>query len=244
MRRFMIVLCASAMMFAMVGTVQAAINIDGTITAGEWTGAATYTIGNGGGTAYFKADTSFIYGAFDLTGWTAAMGAGSQGNLLGFGVWKTSGGYGVNGVEFQQSTTPAAWGGDGLSGTWSSSDTLNGLASAWRINAQSPPANSIPGSLQAADNSFAGGHRVWEVMMPISTMGVSAGDTIWVVSGINFEGQQHWTPSDFISSQYTSYAPVPVEAGAAVPEPTTIIVWSLLGSLAIGLGWWRKRRAA
>jgi hypothetical protein len=31
---------------------------------------------------------------------------------------------------------------------------------------------------------------------------------------------------------------------ADVPEPATIIVWSLLGSLAIGLGWWRRRKAA
>jgi hypothetical protein len=28
-----------------------------------------------------------------------------------------------------------------------------------------------------------------------------------------------------------------------VPEPTTIIIWSLLGSLAITIGWWRKRKA-
>ena len=30
----------------------------------------------------------------------------------------------------------------------------------------------------------------------------------------------------------------------AVPEPTTLVIWSLLGSLAIGLGWWRKRKPA
>jgi hypothetical protein len=45
-------------------------------------------------------------------------------------------------------------------------------------------------------------------------MTVIAGDTIWVVSGINYSGAQHWTPLDFISSGYTSYAPV-----AVVPEP-------------------------
>lgn len=31
---------------------------------------------------------------------------------------------------------------------------------------------------------------------------------------------------------------------STVPEPATIIVWSLLGSIAVGLGWWRKRGAA
>jgi len=30
----------------------------------------------------------------------------------------------------------------------------------------------------------------------------------------------------------------------AIPEPSAFIVWSLLGSLAIGLGWWRKRKGA
>ena len=29
-----------------------------------------------------------------------------------------------------------------------------------------------------------------------------------------------------------------------VPEPSTLIVWSLLGTIGLGLGWWRKRKAA
>lgn len=32
--------------------------------------------------------------------------------------------------------------------------------------------------------------------------------------------------------------------GGTVPEPSTLIVWSLLGSFALGLGWWRKRKLA
>ncbi len=28
------------------------------------------------------------------------------------------------------------------------------------------------------------------------------------------------------------------------PEPATIIIWSLLGTLGISLGWWRRRKAA
>jgi hypothetical protein len=31
---------------------------------------------------------------------------------------------------------------------------------------------------------------------------------------------------------------------ATIPEPSTLIIWSLLGSLAIGLGWWRQRKVA
>ena len=30
----------------------------------------------------------------------------------------------------------------------------------------------------------------------------------------------------------------------STPEPATIIVWSLLGALAISVGYWRRKRAA
>ncbi|MHB1034563.1 MAG: hypothetical protein ACYC35_25675 [Pirellulales bacterium] len=32
--------------------------------------------------------------------------------------------------------------------------------------------------------------------------------------------------------------------GEMVPEPTTLVIWSVLGTLGIALGWWRKRRVA
>ncbi len=201
-----------------------AVNIDGTIGAGEWTGAATYTIGNGGGTVYLRADQNFVYAAFDILGWTSAMGAASGGNLLGFGVWDANNSAGVtgNGVEFQQATAAANWGGGGNSGT------MNGLVSAFRVDGGSPEA-SIPGSLEAKD-SFASGHRVWEVKMPISTMGVNPGDTIWAVGGINYASAQHWYP-DYFFPGYSGYAPVIVE-GHVIPLPTPIVMASA-GLLAI-----------
>jgi hypothetical protein len=77
---FLAILGASAMSAS-------AITIDGTITAGEWAGAAQYTIGNGGGTASFRADANYIYGAFDITGWTEPnLASTTHGFLLGFGV--------------------------------------------------------------------------------------------------------------------------------------------------------------
>lgn len=181
-------------------------NIDGIISPNEWTGAATATIGNGGGTAYFKADANFIYGAFDITGWTSQEGATSNGNLLGFGVWNEDNSYPGNGVEFQQATGQANWGNDGQSGT------LNGLVSAFRINAQSPPASSIPTTLEAMD-SFGTGHRVWEVKMPISTMTV-VDCQVWVVGGINYAGAQHWYPASFFPG-YNGYFSVQLQ----VPVP-------------------------
>jgi hypothetical protein len=161
------------------------------------------------------------------------MGANSQGNLLGFGVWKVNGsaGLGSTGVEFQQATGQANWGGDGNSGT------LNGLVSAFRIDGQTPPAASIPGSLLAAD-SFATGHRVWELKVPISTMGVSAGDTIYVVGGINYNGKVNWYPDTF-PPNFTNFGPVTLPRATAVPEPTT---WAMLVTGLAGLGFMAYRR--
>jgi len=34
-----------------------------------------------------------------------------------------------------------------------------------------------------------------------------------------------------------------VKIGAVVPEPGTIVIWSLLAGLGIGLGWRRRKRA-
>jgi hypothetical protein len=36
---------------------------------------------------------------------------------------------------------------------------------------------------------------------------------------------------------------IPTES-SPVPEPTTLVIWSLLGTIALGLGWSRKRHAA
>jgi hypothetical protein len=169
-----------------------------------------------GGTAYFRADTSYIYGAFDITGWTAAMGASSHGNILGFGVWDANNGHPTaQGVEFAQSTS------------WPSKFSINTIIQ-----------GSVPGDLQAMD-SFATGNRVWEVKMPIGSMGVSVGQTIWAVGGINYEGQQHWYPDSFFPG-YNGYAPITVETH--IPDGGLTLV--LLGSALTGLAALRRKLIA
>lgn len=192
----------------------AGIVIDGTISSGEWAGATTAAIQRGG-TAYFKADTNYVYAAFDITGWTSAMGAASQGNLLGFGVWGANGGFGTSdGVEFNQSTTQQAWGGEAPSGT------MNGLLSRYAINTVRQ--GSIPPDLLAAD-SFATGNRVWEVRMPISSMNVSVGGSIWAIGSINYNGFVNWYPVTSPTGFPTTYVQIPIEA-APVPEPGTFTI--------------------
>ena len=33
-----------------------------------------------------------------------------------------------------------------------------------------------------------------------------------------------------------------VASNEVIPEPSTLIIWSLLGTLGITVGWWRRRR--
>jgi hypothetical protein len=49
-----------------------------------------------------------------------------------------------------------------------------------------------------------------------------------------------WGNHDIISWEYRDeYAPI-----SGVPEPSTVIIWSLLGGLGVTIGWWRRRKAA
>ena len=60
---------------------------------------------------------------------------------------------------------------------------------------------------------------------------LSAGQVVdFVVANRNDTGDRDWTQLD------ASITPI--------PEPSTLIVWSLLGALGMGLGWWRRRKLA
>ena len=45
-----------------------------------------------------------------------------------------------------------------------------------------------------------------------------------------------------VSVEFGSPAKIRSDGGAAIPEPSTLIVWSLLGALGFTVQWWRRRR--
>ena len=193
------------------------------------------------GTAYLKADQNYLYAAFDITGWTTAPNM-MNGNLLGIGAWTVNGQAGsIPGVQFQEATAAANWGGGGSSGS------IDGEVGAWRTG---PTGSTLQGSLPAdllSATSFATGNRVWEAQVPISSLGLSAGSTLYVVGGINFGGVTYWYPNQAgLFGPPGNYAAITVEAAAPVPEPTTMIAGALLllpfGASALRR--MRKNRAA
>ena len=72
-----------------------------------------------------------------------------------------------------------------------------------------------------------------------------------MVGAVIFEGGTVWgiyTPADQLATNF--YPPTPntgwamVATGVTIPEPSTIIIWSLLGAVGLGIGCWRRRKAA
>lgn len=191
-----------------------AVTIDGTISSGEWIGAATYNIGTNyaltpvSGTVSIIADTQYLYAVLDLTAYTTSTS--HHGDNLGLGVQKGTGGYpSGNWVEFNEA--------DSQPGNWPlSSGTIDGRAALWQINqvAQS----SLPGDLQAI-TLWDTGHRVTELQIPLSALGgLSDGDTINVVGDVDFDSSQHWYPA----AVPTTWDPLEYAHIALVPDPAAI----------------------
>ena len=50
--------------------------------------------------------------------------------------------------------------------------------------------------------------------------------------------------ANFVGSTDRVYSIDVFGATASIPEPSTLIIWSLLGGLGIAFGYWRRRKAA
>ena len=92
-----------------------------------------------------------------------------------------------------------------------------------------------------------------EVLLYASYQHSSDGSTITLApqTGILQAGSHYFWTGQISSADSESSGDLYTFAGAAelsiaspVPEPTALIIWSLLGTLAVGLGWRRKRDTA
>jgi hypothetical protein len=73
------------------------------------------------------------------------------------------------------------------------------------------------------DHSLEPWFEDWELPVSDDYSGVAVGDYLYALRG-----------NDVQQTFYTE----------ATPEPSILIVWSLLGTVAITVGWWRRRKAA
>lgn len=203
----------------------ASIIINGDLSPGEWDGASIYDIQTNGpgaivGKAYLKADLNYVYGGFDITGWTSAMGADSHGNILGMGVT-------FNGkwVEIQQSTNISF-----------GPHVQNGLYTRYRQ--EFSDAGFLPTGLEgfASFTTGANAHRVWEAKIPLAYLGATGGDTIYVAGGIDFDSKGHWYPaaltSNFVPANYAPFT-LPASSNGVVPEPGSIVIFGTMGLIML-----------
>jgi hypothetical protein len=68
--------------------------------------------------------------------------------------------------------------------------------------------------------------------------------TTWQQGDVNHDGVVNGLDRDLLMASFGSPPLVLTSTSTSVPEPTTLIIWSLLGALAITVGRWRQRRAA
>jgi hypothetical protein len=75
--------------------------------------------------------------------------------------------------------------------------------------------------------------------------------TLWVTTGQYTSTFVGWdvynsgnTPAKIWNNGYPLNALPETFQLAGVPEPNTLAIWSLLGTLGFGVGWWRRRKAA
>ncbi|HYW79581.1 MAG TPA: hypothetical protein VE890_08390 [Thermoguttaceae bacterium] len=93
--------------------------------------------------------------------------------------------------------------------------------------------------LQVEVRGFLAGTEVYSVTVGVDTTGPVRYDfNFWNIDQLTFKSYKGAFPSQFAMDDF-EYNEEPDPTQGAVPEPTTLVIWSLLGT--IGLIYWRRR---
>jgi hypothetical protein len=135
-----------------------------------------------------------------------------------------------------------------------SSGLLPDTTGTWQYAIDTYQGGAIPGNLATYFSSLTWNSATeWAVG---GTQANNGGNNIWTtvnsgpISGISTSANWIWGPNNGaqlaeagnVAENYLwirTLVPVP-----PVPEPATIIIWSLLGCLGISISWWRRKKAA
>jgi len=137
-------------------------------------------------------------------------------------------------ANFENPTTLMTFGGNGImaGGAQILADTIGGFVA--KIEAYDEADNSL-GSFTRAGVTIPANANNSAIFMGVETDDEPIFKVAFTIlqAGTNI--------SSFAINQFDFIPPPPPPT--VIPEPSTVVIWSVLGAVAVGFGWWRRRRS-
>ena len=223
--------------------VQSSPTIDGTITAGEWSAAASHTVDmlrtDGGGdhtaTIYAQHDGTYLYLGAD-SGWGSGWDVFWQFDIDGNHDGQQDGNLSSPHIDIAtEMPSPDGW--SGYNGYWALTSPTN-----------IPRVTDPPGSLRASALVLSDDDVTYEFRVPLSDLGVQPGDSIGVLDWLATDGSAdhcYFSPGISYGTGVTDLQPATWATVilAPVPEPSTLVLVVVGGITLAAYAWRRKRRA-
>lgn len=117
-------------------------------------------------------------------------------------------------------------------------------------------------SVTATADMTTSSQTIYDYFLDVTDFALSTGSTYWISIYTNDNPTDYaWSPSvegtpqgairndgswwfNYDSSTRSNHVFALNSADTPIPEPSTLIIWTFLGALAITVGWWRRHRAA